>query len=631
MALAGRNGSSNSAGLESPLVEELVEEVERGAMVSLPRRKMLTASIAATTPPMMQELSFKSSRLMAIGRLFVWLRLLLHFALATALDRLRRRDTPDRRAVRLRRTLERAGGTFVKIGQQMAMRVDFLPWVYSVELSELTDTMAPFPAEEAIAIFEKASGRSIGEVFSRFDPEPVSSMAVACIYQARLKDGRQVIVKVRRPGAGERFMADLKVIHWLLLIIEFLAIFRSGATKNLRRDFRESLIGELDFVQEARQQDLFRRAAKKSGKKFFTAPRVHFDLSGDEVIVEDFVSGMWLWEFLEAIEQKDRRILELAERLNITPPKVARRLAFVNFWGWSESVFFNAGPHPDNIILGPNSKLIFTDFTVVDSVDKSKRQALQQNMHFAWKRDALNMARASLILLEPLPPLDLIEFTQELENYNYQMLYVFAAHSSGASWSERTFAIQWLGLAAVARKYGVTIETDVLRLLRAVLLFDSMALRLDSTVNLVKEYRKFTDHRATQARKRVVRSASKQMRSGSTDQFYLRLDRIVDTGEGLLFRLRHTLKIPTVNFHMLMSKWSYAVSTLIGFVAQVALVTLVGMVVAGGVAFYSGETVTELQPLLEVVSSSRVYQGIILLLVLLSGRNVLFRMDDSEI
>lgn len=425
-------------------------------------------------------------------------------------------------------------------------------------------------------------------------------------------------------------MAELLAMRWLLAAMEFLTVLRPGRGAELHKDIHENLLGELDFIQEARQQDLFRRAAKKSGKRFFTAPRVYFNLSCDQLIVEEFVSGLWLWELLEATEQKDEGILGLAKELNIDPKKVARRLEWVNFWGWNETVFFNASPHPDNIILAPNSKLVFIDFSVTGAIDKSKRRALQQNMYYAWKRDALNMARASIILLEPLPPVDLIELIQELEAHNLQMLYVFEGDSAGATWSERTSAIQWLGLARVARKHGVTIETDILRLLRALLLFDATAVRLDPRLNIVKEYRKFNDHRASRARDRIVRSLTDPSEQSPADRFILRLDRVVNAGEGLFFRLRHVLSIPTVNFHMMMSKWSFAFSTLIAFVAQTALVTIVSMIVAAVVALLNDGTPGDISSLFKSVARNHLYQAFVLFLILVSGRKVLVRMDDSE-
>src|SRR5258706_5984187 len=177
----------------------------------------------------------------------------------------------------------RAGGTLVKLGQQAAMRIDLLPWAYCVELSKMLDQMPPFPVAQALEAIDRTLGRSWQEVFAVIDPVPVGSASIACVYQATLKDDTKVVIKVRRPGIAEAFMADLKVLDWIAGLAEFLTIMRPGFTRNLRIELRAILLDELNFRSEGRFQDIFRRNAKKSGRDFFTAPRAFFKLSGEEV------------------------------------------------------------------------------------------------------------------------------------------------------------------------------------------------------------------------------------------------------------------------------------------------------------------------------------------------------------
>jgi ubiquinone biosynthesis protein len=613
------------------VIEVRLDPGQPGKLASLARRRFVQARVGETAPPKMRTVSFRASRWRAWGRLLVWLGLLLRFAGGVAADWLRGKDAPQRRAVRLRRAFERAGGTFVKIGQHMAMRLDLIPWEYSVELSRMLDKVPPFPLAQAVAMVERATQRPLVATFAQFDPEPVGSTAVACVYQARLHDGQKVVVKVRRPGAGELFMADLKVLEWLLRFVEFLTILQPGYSKSIRQEFREALIEELDFVQEARYQDSFRRAAKKSGKKFFTAPRVYFDLSGEAVIVEDFVNGIWMWELLAAIEQNNKPVLELARRLNIDFKKVARRLTWINYWGWHEHLFFHANPHPDNIIVGPNSRLTFIDFGSVSAVGRTKRRALQQNMHYATKNDPLNMARATLILLEPLPSIDVLEFTKELETHNWQMVYVFAGSVRSATWQERTSALQWLGLIRTAQKYGVTIDFHVLRLIRAILLFDTLSLRLYPKLDILAEYQRFTDYHAQRVRRRVSRNVARQLSRGVNNRTFLRLEQLADTTEGLFFHLRHALALPRVNFSRYMDKWAFLVFTAVKFSGQVFLLTAVAVgLLAAGQWLTVGET-AELTTLARQAVTHWGYQLLVLLLLIINWRNVLFRLDDREV
>ena len=92
---------------------------------------------------------------------------------------------------------ERMGGTLIKIGQQLSMRVDMLPYAYCMELSKLLDNVAPVPVNQAIATIERATGKPLAETFARFDPEPIGSASVACVYQAILKTGEKVARMVK--------------------------------------------------------------------------------------------------------------------------------------------------------------------------------------------------------------------------------------------------------------------------------------------------------------------------------------------------------------------------------------------------------------------------------------------------
>src|SRR5206468_9742467 len=141
-----------------------------------------------------------------------------------------------------------------------------------------------------------------------------------------------------------------------------------------------------------------------------------------------------------------------------------------SYWTWHDNLFFLADPSPDNIILGAGGVLSFVDFTSTSALDRTKRRALQQNLYFAARRDPLNMARCSMILLEPLPPVDVLALTKELEAFNWRMLYAFEAKGMRRPWIERTTMRQWSGLALMAWQFGIVMEYRVMQLLRAVFL-----------------------------------------------------------------------------------------------------------------------------------------------------------------
>ena len=606
----------------------ILEVDHPGVMAELPRRPFLEASPGEEALGQMRFVSFQASRWRSFRRLFTWFRVLTSFYLNTFLDKLRGRDNLQRRASRLRESFERIGGSFVKLGIHLATRVDFMPWAYCNELSTMADRMPPFPVEEAIGIIERSTGKPLGGTFREFDPTPIISASVACTYQAVLNDGEKVVVKVRRPGIGEVFMVDFKAFDWLLSIAEILTIFRRGFTRGMRTEFHDLLVDELDFVKEARRQDSFRRAAKDTRKRFFSAPRIHLALSGEEVVVSEFASGMWMWEFLAAVEQGNETVLAQARALNIDARKVARNLLWVNFWSWSENLFFHAEPQANNIILGRDSKLYFINFSSTGSLSRPRRQALRQNLYAAWDRDPIGMARASLVLLEPLPPVDLIELTQELESYNWQLLYALEADPRGISWQERTSSVQWLGLIHQARKHGIVIDLQVLRLMRATLLLESLATRLDPQIDFVERYRKFDAYRAEQARRRVTAAIQDRLEGKNDETYLLRMDRLVRMLQGFYFRITHVLAMPGVNFGTMVNKWAYAFYILIRFFAQALVLTGIGVLL---VALFSGGSQVPMKVLIQQVLANPFYRAAIIALIFIDGRTVLFRFDDKDV
>jgi ubiquinone biosynthesis protein len=602
-----------------------------GILADLPRRRFLDISVGDASLSQMRFISFKINHLRSLGHLFRWFQLILYFLFNTGLDILTGRDSPKRRALRLRRAFERNGGSFIKLGLHLSMRLDFMPWAYCNELSRMTDRMKPFPVTQAVEAVERSTGKPLAATFSRFDPDPILSTTVACTYQAIMHSGEKVIVKVRRPGVGEQFMSDIEAFDWLLSIAEFLTIFRPGFTKGMRGEFRDLLLEELDFVQEARRQDAFRRAAAQSRKKFFSAPRIHLDLTTEEVVINEFASGIWLWELLAAIEQGNEAVLARAQEMNIDPQTVAKRLLWVNYWGWGENLFFHADPNPDNIIIGQDSTLYYIDFTSTGTLSRTKRHAMRQNLHYAVERDPQNMARATLVLLEPLPPIDLIELIQELETYNWELVYAMEAAPHTVAWQERTSAVQWEGMVELVRKYGIVVDIQVLRVIRATLLSESLAARLHREVDFLREYRKFDRYRAEQARRRVTDSILDRMDGKGTEQTVIRLDRVAHAMEGLLFRTSHMLSLPSVNFSALMSKWSFAVYTLLRFIGQTLVITLLFALFFGSQSYLDGQSSVEAYAILQKVVFNPLYQITVLIMVFVSGRTVLFRLDDKEI
>ncbi|MCS6948191.1 MAG: AarF/UbiB family protein, partial [Steroidobacteraceae bacterium] len=162
-----------------------------------------------------------------------------------------RRDGAPR-GERLRRALEALGPIFVKYGQAVSTRRDLLPDDIADELAKLQDCVPPFSGAIARQIVEQALGRPVRELFAAFDEQPLAAASIAQVHAAQFADGREVVVKVLRPGMHEQIERDLEVLHALA----DLAHRNSPTARRLRvtelvREYEKTVLDELDLMREA--------------------------------------------------------------------------------------------------------------------------------------------------------------------------------------------------------------------------------------------------------------------------------------------------------------------------------------------------------------------------------------------
>lgn len=613
---AANSGLEGSAYLPS-------EEILR----SLPRREQsVPPDERKLWIPYVEPLPRRNPFGRSLIRLFAWLGVIFSILFGNFFDQILRRDTVSRRAVRFRHALERAGGTFVKIGQQMAMRVDLLPWAYCVELSKMLDRMKPFPVGQALEAVERTIKRPWQEVFEVFDPVPIGSASLACVYQAILKGGAKVVVKVQRPGIRELFLADLQVLDWVTSLAEFLTIIRPGFTKKLRIELRDVLMEELDFRREGRFQDIFRRNARKAGWRFFTSAKVYFEYSGDEVLVQEFVSGLWLWEVISIVEQKDARGYALLERMNIDPSELARRILLATFWSADENVFFHADPHPANILVRPDNQLTFVDFGSCGSFNNQQRVALEQMVLSMKNQDVDAMTRASLSLMEPLQPVDLPSLVKHAQEEYMRVLHTFNTPAEYTQYWERTSARQWFVLIRTSQKFNLPMNLHMLRMIRSTLLYDSIVLRLDNQLDRYDEYTKFMKIRA----EFVKRRWRKELRNNAGDDIFLNIEDFGSAFNDIMIRVQTMLGRPIVNLGSTVNKWVFAASVLSRMAGRILFVTVLCMSLAGLLHLLTGEPVSFVTTFFEVIQN-RFFLAFLIAALLFNMRLIVFRLTDRDV
>jgi len=307
-----------------------------------------------------------------------WVRALVRVA---TIGRRTRLDTP--RGARLRMALERLGPIFVKFGQVLSTRRDLLPLDVADELARLQDRVPPFPGEQAVTLVEKAFGRRIDDVFAAFDTVPVASASIAQVHFATLKSGREVAVKVLRPGMLEVIEHDLKLLHTLARLVE--RVWADGKRLKPREvvaEFDTYLHDELDLVREAANAAQLRR--NMQGLDLVLVPEMVWELCTPTVLVMERMDGVPISQIQRL---RDARV---------DIPKLARDGVTIFFTQVFRDGFFHADMHPGNIqvSIAPRTfgRYIALDFGIVGTLTDWDKEYLAQNFLAFFRRDYKRVA-----------------------------------------------------------------------------------------------------------------------------------------------------------------------------------------------------------------------------------------------
>jgi ubiquinone biosynthesis protein len=609
------------------------EGAEAGVLRTMPRRKV--ARIEPGPPPEIPQPKaekFEARTWATVLRCLMWINIYFVVVIGILMAKIRRQDTVESRAIRLLAIVRRLGGTAVKIGQQLSMRVDMLPYEYCREFSKLLDNVKPFPTKMAIELIEQATKKPLKETFLIFDPKPIGSASIACVYQAVLLDGRKVAIKVRRPGIGRIFATDLKAMRWVINVLEALSIIRPGTLQNFINEFEGTIMEELDFKMEAYHQSVFMREARKfkiKGKQICSAPEAIYELSNNEVMVEEFVDGMWMWEILAGVENRDPIALQRMRELFIDRKVLAERLMYVQMWSQYVSVIFHADPHPANIIVQEGGKIIFVDFGACGSMDRIKKEAAMDLLYFMHRKDVSGCVQAMIAFMEPLPPIDMAQFTKELEikiGQNMQKLW-----SKRAEWHEKTSAPNWFALFGLARQYDIPVNLDTVRALRANMLYDTLALRICPELDIFRISKKFLVHFDNNSKSAASAALRKRLTTGLISGADVRgitdLFNILSRG---MRTMRRLVDQPIFSFSYMIEK---SVFTVMEIIRLIVLLSATLFVAWASVLAYKKYHGMDLEFIASLIFAAK-HQAFLVVagfLSFITVRRIMLRLSDMEV
>ena len=413
-------------------------------------------------------------RLFYIFWVFLWFRLdsfiqgRKSFALIHAAIKLLMcwRQPNEPRGVRLRLSLEKLGPLFVKFGQMLSTRRDLLPTDVADELAKLQDKVPPFDYADVRASIEAAVGAPITDIFPVFNATPIASASVAQVHFAELADGKEVAVKVLRPGIGKVIAQDLALLKTLAWLVQTV----SNEGKRLKPlevvdEFARHTQHELDLTLEAANCS---QLARNFTDKRLLIPEVYWDFCRKEVMTMQRMHGTPISQ-IEVLRDKGIDITKLAhDGVEIFFTQVFR------------DGFFHADMHPGNIQVateGVNKgKYIALDFGIMGSLSDTDKYYLARNFLAFFNRDYRDVAVAHIE--SHWVPAD--TNVDELET----SIRAICEPIFDKPLKDISFGRTLLSLFQMSRRFGVVIQPQLVMLQKTLLNIEGLGRDLDPNIDL---------------------------------------------------------------------------------------------------------------------------------------------------
>jgi ubiquinone biosynthesis protein len=373
------------------------------------------------------------------------------------------RDEPYTRPDHVRLALEELGPTFVKLGQIASTRPDLLPHDYVVELVKLQDAAPPVPGEIISQLVREELGSGPDEAFAEFDLAPLASASIGQAHAARLPNGTNVVVKVRRPDAVETVTEDLEILdNWASHAAMRWDTAADFDVAGVAEEFAETLRSEMDYLREGRNAERF--AANFASNPEVHIPRVFWQRTTSKVLTLERIDGIKV-DDLDALDAAgiDRRALA------VRATGVACKMIF-------EDGFFHADPHAGNLFVEPGGRIGIIDFGMVGEVDDQLRGQLGALLLSVSRQDADAVTDAVLTLAIVNGQVDRDELREDLA----QLMAQYEGHPIG----EIPVGPLIKEMLDVLRRHHLRLPRQMALLLKMLIMVEGMGAQLDPQFHL---------------------------------------------------------------------------------------------------------------------------------------------------
>jgi ubiquinone biosynthesis protein len=309
-------------------------------------------------------------------------------------------------AVRFRNVLEELGPTYVKLGQVLSTRPDILPPEFIDELKHLQDRVPPLAFEDVREQVETSLDATLDELFDEFREKPLAAASIGQAHRATLHNGRDVVVKVQRPGIQDKIRSDLDILFYLARFleatIEEVELYTPTA---IVREFERAILNELDFLQEAQNIEEFGANFAEVDK--VAVPEVEHDYTSSKILTMEFVDA----DKLSDLEGGSDRAIRV---LDILLESMVQQVLYDGF--------FHGDPHPGNIMVRDDDTVVFIDFGLVGRLSESQQDKLIDLILTVLTGDVDGVSRTLLSMGYPIGRVNLRKFKADISRVRNKYL-----------------------------------------------------------------------------------------------------------------------------------------------------------------------------------------------------------------
>jgi ubiquinone biosynthesis protein len=371
---------------------------------------------------------------------------------------------------RARLAAEELGPTFVKLGQMLSTRPDLIPVDYVSELEHLQDRVAPEKYKAIRNTVKQQLGAFPEEIFETFDPVPLAAASIAQVHRARTKEGREVVVKIRRPGIVKTIRTEMEMLLDIAALVK-MRLGRNSTIDPVRmvNEFSQAVTKEVDFANERRNQQRFIH-------NFASDSMVHVP----EVLEAYSSEGLLTMEFIDGIKPSN---LDQLENAGLEPKTIASRGADFVLKQVFDHGFFHTDPHPGNFLILPDNILAPLDFGQVGRLTRQDQMLLQFIVLSIVDGDAdkiiHGLERAETLAEET----DIAELTRDLEE-------ILSDHS-GLPMKDIPFGEALRRAFDVIRQHHITPPRDFTLMLKSLMTIEAFATDLDTEFQIIDHLRPY--------------------------------------------------------------------------------------------------------------------------------------------